>query len=180
MNRHRPLALIIAALILTGCSTNAEPSVSTTSSVDASSSVTTSSSAEPDLASLGTTQTFSDGEVEVGVTAFEVQGVIPVEGAPSILAPGVSNTALDVRVCSSIPTTVQGMDRWALVDANGGRYEASTGVNPPKPEYPYTPVSIGAGECVRGWVVFETKDGVPVVAARYSTGDGLHVFRWRI
>ena len=66
-----------------------------------------------------------------------------------------------------------------MVDAEGGLYAAVTGMNPPKPEYPYMAVPVGAGECVRGWVLFETADGVPVVGARYVTGDG-HVLRWTL
>jgi hypothetical protein len=81
--------------------------------------------------------------------------------------------AADVQACSPqgtiFPVSVSDA-AWSLRLADGRSVGAWHGDDPafPQPRYPQTPTSLQAGQCLRGWVVFEVPANAQQPVLRYS------------
>lgn len=192
MRITRAVGLLAGGLLLAGCG-NTPVAVSSTVVITSTETVTaaptgavspssravpssapSSTNVSPRTAPLGSTHTIeADGQV-LKVTAYQIKSVPkPDMGA-------ANDKALDVQVCPPVATTVSSDDHWALTDATNGRYEPdSIPFEPMKPEYPFYPEAVEAGECVRGWVMFET-GGAKITGVRYVTmvSGKPQVLRW--
>ena len=126
-------------------------------------------SAAPAQLTLGQDTQIPDGTA----TALEVQQDFTSVGT----APTGSRWATaKVRSCTNAGTQphTAGARDWLLLDANGGRYPASsTGYEDfPRPQYPFGSEDVPAGECVEGWVVFPVAEGVTIDRVRYAPTSG--------
>lgn len=141
------------------------------------SAIVSSSPSDEPPPPIGSTQTVTLEDQVLKVTTYELQNV--PKGEYSTLDPGQQNTALDVEVCPSYASTAQSEGRWLLIDSTNGRYEPELTGEQLSPEYPYSAVDLQAGECVRGWIMFQTLIERPVTTVRYSTSNGF-TLRWSI
>jgi hypothetical protein len=100
--------------------------------------------------------------------------------------PPAGNTwaAADVQACAQqgtiFPVSVSD-GAWSLRLTDGTAVSAWRGDDPgfPQPRYAETPTSLQAGQCARGWVVFEVPANNPALLLRYSP-QGAEPIDWRI
>lgn len=97
----------------------------------------------------------------------------PAASGASPAAAGNAWATADVRACAQDGTifAVSVSDAtWSLRLADGTAVSPWHGDDPafPQPRYPQTPTSLQAGQCVRGWVVFEVPANGPPPLLRYS------------
>lgn len=159
-----PVVIVAAALLLSSCGSSSASESKPAATTDAP-------------AAVGVTQSLTDGDARADVTVFDV-GPVPDGVGLGLLGEGQQYVGVDAQVCGNFAGQVGAMDRWALTDASNARYEPTTENGKP-PVYPYRPVPLAPGECVRGWVMFETVKDADLVSVRYSTGDG-HLLRWAV
>lgn len=144
----------------------------------------TSASAPATAAPIGSEQTLTaagpDGQA--ATVTVTVHGYAPFTPENQFDAPdaGMQTVAVDAELCVSFPNTVQSMDRWVLIDSNNGRYQPEIMSSGPKPEYPYLPTQLTAGECIRGSIPFIIRADVPITTIRYATEKGGYTLRWTV
>jgi hypothetical protein len=76
-----------------------------------------------------------------------------------------------VQTCNvgADPFTV-GPHPWSIATSDGSTFTAASlsWGNDPKPQYPNGPI-VTAGQCVKGWLLFEIPAGTVITSVRYGT-----------
>jgi hypothetical protein len=119
----------------------------------------------------------------VTLTVFDYQQPVGAGAAPPTES-GDSWGALDVRACASTSSLFDvgvSVAPWRLLYTDGTSATPTTATQPqfPQPTYPTSQMSLTAGECTRGWVVFPVHGNAQPTLARWST-TGATPITWRI
>ncbi|MFI0484901.1 hypothetical protein [Actinomadura sp. 9N215] len=106
------------------------------------------------------------------MTAYRYRQPLASQDEPS--RPGYEFAGLDAGVClkktpDGAPAGIS-IDPWSLAYADDTRVEPATTVAESfsVPLYPQLDKSVGVGDCVRGWVVFEVAKGKRPVRTTYT------------
>lgn len=162
--RTTAAAGILAALLLTGCGSDDEPTVTKASPPPATSTTPTPEPTPTEKPlTVGDTANIDapDAKLAAGVLAYTDQGIT---GIPEMLSSGQKWAVAEVKLCNKGEEAV-GVSTmpWSLAYADGARVE-SAGLNAgelPQPLYPME-AKIKQGDCVRGNIVFTVpKEGRP-------------------
>ncbi|MBS1674642.1 MAG: DUF4352 domain-containing protein [Actinobacteria bacterium] len=166
------LALVGAALLLTGCAGTPTPAPTVT--VFVTQTVTPSPSAEPTPAgsgplALGTPAKF--GGVSVTVHAVNLDPT--PEPAPQPQRPEDKWVAADVEVCSDKANTVS-TSPWEISDSTHRRFRpSSTGYAQfLQPSYAVGEEQVAAGSCRRGWITFDVTKDAQLTTVEYANSAG--------
>lgn len=89
--------------------------------------------------------------------------------------------AVMIKTCAKMDGAEVTSFWWYVVDDNSGRYgnAGSYYDDAPKPLYPMGQETLSAGDCVRGWVLFDADASVKVTELRYGDEQGV-IARWRL
>jgi hypothetical protein len=162
-----PAVLFASILLLTGCAT--ERGSAAPAGAVATLPPSNSPGPAPQGHAFGETVPANSGFVSATVFAYTeptAEGAAPDK-------PGDEWAAADVQACgeagSVFPVTVSD-GPWSL------RYADGTAASPtrsraaqfPQPQYPATPSTLKAGECLRGWVMFAVPAGKSPQLVRYA------------
>lgn len=186
----RVAACVVVVAVLSGCGLSSAAQTSSTptrlNDADMAQLVVPA-----DPVPLGTAVTLDFTRWNAGAYTMNVHEVrvIPRADQYSVLQPGQQVVGVDVEYCGTTPGasagagSVQSDNRWALVDARGGRYEPEMFMPSDAaltPEYPYNRAVVADGECLRGWVPFVTQAGVDLDAVRYAVSGSAATVRWAV
>ncbi|MEU0174080.1 hypothetical protein ABZ178_12090 [Streptomyces massasporeus] len=160
-------ALLVAATVTAGCTSDSEPTAKSQSTPATSRGVGSATPSEtkprPPMA-LGETFTWTSDEgfnFETTVMGYE-QDVAKnsVSADEEFGTDGYVWAAVDIKACLRKGKTGVTRYPWALAYADGTRIEPSgvTYGDFPKPEYPYE-ANLKTGDCVRGKTVFAVPGG---------------------
>jgi len=129
---------------------------------------------------MGATQTLTLADDGITVTAHSIQVAPPTSSSYIANLPAGSQfVGLDVQACPNAASTLQSSERWSLVDGQNGRYQPDNSTYTDlTPKYPYYPEQVAAGECIRGWIMFETLVAQPITTVRYVWNGS--VLRWTV
>ncbi|MGJ6980036.1 hypothetical protein ACSDQ9_05825 [Aestuariimicrobium soli] len=174
----------LAVVALSGCSgaEAAAPSTVTVTppatTVTATTTVTSTVTASPDPQP-------TSGVLKLGSTAKLGVVDITVYGSKRVTRQEGIGWAVDVKACSKASASEPiGLTwfPWNLVDTNSGTYDwAHTTYNgDPIPAYPNDQdKSVPAGQCARGWIVFEVNADTKAAEVRYANSAGESV-AWKL
>lgn len=134
----------VVLLLTTGCSANADTQVVNT--------------APP----VGTQQDTHQGAT---YTVYQIKDPAPVTTPPDT---GKRWVALDVGACLQVTSPIR-TDKWAVVDKAGHIYNAypTSASEYPDALYP-DGHTIPAGQCARGWIVYQVAGTDPIVSVQYT------------
>lgn len=167
----------LATLVLAACgSGGAAPEVTVTpptATVTSTRTVTTTATVTASPPAMPTSGTLALGTKAsfklVDVTVFASKRITRQEGV---------GWAVDAKACSKgtadEPIAITWFP-WTLVDSNSGTYEwaHTTWGNDPIPAYPNDEDKrVLAGQCVRGWIVFEVNADTKATEVRYANSAG--------
>ena len=170
--RHSITGLAVALLLTLGACSSPETRTAPPAVVVGSASTTpsplvvpspTTASAKPTAAVLGIGQSlvFEGAKVTVVEVTAKPQGYhsLPLVGA----LVQVCNTSTDKTFTTS-PRP------WSLATSDGSLFKnaSSSWENDPVPLYPWDGV-ITAGQCIKGWLLFEVPSGTTLTEVRYAT-----------
>lgn len=178
----------MALALLAGCS-GAEAAAPTTvtvtpPAVTVTVTATTTATATPEAASATPGGPVTQLGMAMGTTASgDLVAITALQARKVTTRPDPAWSAL-VKVCvkadatQSITTSTL---PWSLADASSGVYD-STGTgygDDPKPGYPMGDTSVARGQCVQGWIVFDTNGDTKPTEVRYTNGAG-DVLSWKL
>ncbi|CCH77742.1 exported hypothetical protein [Nostocoides japonicum T1-X7] len=159
-----------ALLLLAGCAGTSTPAatVTVTQTVTATVTTTASSSTTPDKDSeLKLGQTLHGDGVDVTVTQFKAKVPMPQDQRTSgQLSAAMVKSCLHVDVASSSFSWTH----WNVAASDSSQYPSSgtTWGTWPGPMYPVEK-KLKPGDCVKGWIYFDTEPGVKIARIEYST-----------
>src|SRR5581483_2978403 len=91
--------------------------------------------------------------------------------APGAPGPGSGERwdGADVKVCVANKGELSD-GPWSLVGSDDGLYQPSTDIYSqfPLPQYPAGDTPVGAGQCVRGWIIFNVPRKASITELQYS------------
>lgn len=175
-------ALAALPLALTACSSGSGDAASSSSSSSSAAASSASPAASQAARKLG--QTLDTGSITI--TPSEILEV-DRSNTHEVIGTGNKLAALRNKSCLKEPT-ILGVQRWKLIDTDGGEYGATSFSAPidgfPTPMYPQDAEDApnrAAGECVAGWIYFEVNAKASIKYVQYTSGsDTSHLVnnRW--
>jgi hypothetical protein len=186
-------AVLLLAATATACSSSGEPEkirVTVTQTVTA----TPGEEADAEPSSSSDTYAFGDlwefegtddgDAVEGSVTVLGYkQGGIKTVGSASeeAGAPGYVWAYTDLKVCSTKGSYTDDTTSWTLYYSDGSRVDPSSSTygDFPKPEFP-TQVTVTAGKCVRGKLVFPVPGGKRPESVLYAPPGTDEPVEWKV
>ncbi|SSC26059.1 Hypothetical protein KLENKIAIHU_4688, partial [Klenkia terrae] len=89
--------------------------------------------------------------------------------------------SIDVQVCyDATALNFDNNQSWVLIDDNNGNYGPSnTGYSQfPAPKFPFGDITVVAGQCIRGWIVYPVLVDATIVNIAYLPYGATSPVRW--
>ncbi|MEV4253805.1 hypothetical protein AB0J52_11630 [Spirillospora sp. NPDC049652] len=163
-------ALTVLGLALTACSNPLAPKAETSPPKPQEPTPTPTSPSAPAELQLGTPGTAATPYIAASVTAFTYRQPLPGRYLPRT---GFEWAGAEVETCMKRATTqftTVAVQAWSLrlPDGSTVQPEEPLAKNYEVPLYPISPRNIRAGNCVRGWAVFEVPGKVRATGIIYK------------
>lgn len=181
MNLRKILAALTLSVTLSACSGNgAATSTPATVTVTVTATETQTPEGQPGTETQESDQPVTAEGLKLGQSAQLRRVKLTALQLKSIQRPEGPARAVLVRACVSEDVEFSWMP-WALIDADSGTYPASNSMyeSDPRPQFPTGAQRTVAGECVKGWIVFDMEESTKVVKIRYANSIG-EVASWSI
>lgn len=133
---------------------------------------------------LGDTYVFKDTvqgkDIEVTIAALSYKAGVKAEFKPDEVGQsGDSWSALEVKLCSIKGDIQPWKQSWQLGGPDGGRVQPGYVTGGPTPAFP-DDVKLGAGDCVRGHILFAVPEGMQLTTAFYAPDSMPQPKRWKL
>jgi hypothetical protein len=176
-----------AVLLLTACGPSGDgPSTTTSKAATPPPAPTTAAPAAPRSLALGDTFTIKDRmsgqDVHVDVTALTYGPGARAEFRPDEVGQGAAGdtwASLQIQVCSKAGTIQPFSQSWQLATADGGRLSPGFVSSGPRPEFP-ADARVGAGDCVKGYLMYAVPKGQTPVEAVYAPDSVPDPTKWKL